>query len=565
MLIDAHTQPTMLFETGLRWWRGERFTIGWKGHLFRPGLPADVPSVEAIAAELERQPLAAVCANLAGVFGLFVWDGSQRSWQVACDHTGLFSIFHDGTSLAGTSFLDVAAACGATPAEVDPDRIAEFLVQGMLFDHRTLVPRIRLLAGSQVLRLACDGSGTRLTLEEKRFGQDPVVRDAEFLVRHVDDLACSLQGRRVSIDISGGFDSRLLACLLDRHGVVAEAAVSGEPGSADVVLGGEVAKRLRLPFFPTRHDLADLERELPTVFREGGGLVDLCKFHRDRQTALARRARGVEVFVHGGGGEFLKDFYFHHEFPFYGRRGASLERFYDLRVAPLRLPPGLLGVRGREGARRARAEALALFERYRAGTNHETCDRISLFVRQPQVFAGQFSGYIHLGLDVAAPFLERANALAASSLSPWSRCMEGWHRRLITRFRPDVAVLPTTEGYSASGRPLDRLRDLASHARNEARRAANKIGQRVVGRTLLPKAGTNELDAPGFIQRLRATRRFHEAVGRLQDLAVLGPSVTPAAVPAGYVGRVLAVGMCLEHLEQSAGHRPQPKTAAAAA
>lgn len=564
MLIDAHTQPGTARETGLRWWRGERFTIGWQGHLFRPGLQAGAPTVEALALELERRPLSELCADLSGVFGLYVWDGHDRSWQIASDNTGLFSIFHDGGSLVGTSFLEVAAAVGATPAEVDPDRVVEFITKGMLFHQRTLVPQVRQLAGWQALRLTRVGAGLRLTLEGKALGPDPVASDAEFLVRHAADLARSLAGRRVSLDVSGGFDSRLVACLLDAHGVAQEAAISGEPGSADVVLGKEVADRLHLPFFHTRHELDGLERELPTVFHESGGLMDLLKFHRDRQTALARRARGIEAFVHGGGGEFLKDLYFHHAFPLYGRFPMSLERFYDLRVAPLRLPPGFLGPQGREGLARARAEDLALFRRYQAPTNHETCDRINLFTRQPQFFTGQFSGYVRLGLDVVAPFLDRRNALAALSLSPWSRWMEGWHRRLITRLRPDIAALPTTDGYTASALPAARLRDLASYARSEVRRVVNKLGQRALGRTLLPKAGIAALDAPGFVPRLRATRQCREAVARLQEMGALGPAVSPETVPAAYVGRVIAVGMCLEHLESSASLARQPEGIAAA-
>jgi asparagine synthetase B (glutamine-hydrolysing) len=565
MLVDLQTQPATLHEPGLRWWRGDRFTIGWMGHLFLAGRQAGAPSVEALATLLEQRPLAAVCEGISGVFALFVRDGRDESWQIACDNTGLFPIFHDGAGLVGTSFLELATACGATPAEVDPDRIAEFLVQGLLFGQRTFVTRIRQLAAWQVLRLTAGNGGAGPALEEKRFGADPLATDAEFLVRYTDDLARSLADRRVSVDVSGGFDSRLVACLLDRHRVVEEAAISGEPGSADIVLGAAVAERLGLPFFPLHHDLEGLEKELPTVFKESGGLLDLCKFHRDRQTALARRARGIEVFVHGGGGEFLKDLYFHHDFPFYGRRETSLERFYDLRVAPLRLPPGLLGPRGRDGAARARAEALRLFARHRAATNHETCDRISLFVRQPQFFGAQFSGYVRLGLDVAAPFLERANALAALSLPPWSRVMEGWHRRLVTRFRPDIAALPTTDGYTASSRPRDRLRDLAGYAASELRRAANKAGQRLVGRTLLPKAGAAEIDAPGFVPRLRATRQFQEALGYLQDLGVLGPGLAPDRVPAGWVGRVLAAGMCLQHLEQGSARRSTPAASPAVA
>ena len=60
MLIDGRDAPAQVAEPGLRWWEGERFRIGWKGHVYLPGKAAGTPSVAELAARLEDRTLAAL-------------------------------------------------------------------------------------------------------------------------------------------------------------------------------------------------------------------------------------------------------------------------------------------------------------------------------------------------------------------------------------------------------------------------------------------------------------------------------------------------------------------------
>ena len=151
------------------------------------------------------------------------------------------------------------------------------------------------------------------------------------------DLERSLAGKALSIDLTGGFDSRLVACLLRARGLGQEAAMTGEPASIDAALATNVANILDLPMHVQRQNIDHLDDELTMLSADTDGLVDVAKMHRDWQAAHARLERGITVLAHGGGGELLKDFYFHHEFPFYGRRPVSLERLYDLRIVPMPL------------------------------------------------------------------------------------------------------------------------------------------------------------------------------------------------------------------------------------
>jgi asparagine synthetase B (glutamine-hydrolysing) len=552
MLIDPDRHATPAGDAEASRWSGHRHTILWKGHFYLPGLPAGAVSAERLAAELERAPFEAVCGRLAGIFGLFVWDREAQIWHVACDNFGGYHIFHDEAGRVGTDFFELAAKASARSDAVDPAALVEFLVQGMILGAATLVPGIRKLQADEVLRIDASGSQPpRPSLVRKRLEED-VPADPGVILRHVEDLARSAQGLKVSVDVTGGFDSRLVACLLDRHGLAAEAGISGAPDSADVALARPVAERLGLKLHQITQTLDNLTEDLSALLRHSGGLFDIAQLHRDAQAAEARLARGVDLFVHGGGGEFLKDFYCHHEFPFYGRRPASLERLYDLRIAPFRLGPDLLTPAALALARDARARALAAFARHRVPTNHETADRITYFCRSPEFFGYHFSLYVNRGLAVAAPFLDRTCALAAMRLPIWSRVMEGRHRALITELRPDVAALRTTDGYTASSRWRHRLPDLVRYGVSEARRGINKLSQRKLGRALLPKGGAVSIDAPGFKARLRALPAFRQALLRLKKLDVLPDALAAEAVPGFMTGRILTLGMTLDRLDEGA-------------
>ena len=66
MLISPSTEPNGLHETGLRWHKGSRFTIGWKGHLFLAGLTGGEESVRRLAELLATRPLAELASDILG-------------------------------------------------------------------------------------------------------------------------------------------------------------------------------------------------------------------------------------------------------------------------------------------------------------------------------------------------------------------------------------------------------------------------------------------------------------------------------------------------------------------
>lgn len=543
MLFVGGTRQDNLGEPGLRWWHDHRFTIGWKGHVYLPGQRAGDESIAALGSALVSSSLASAAPTLCGVFGLFVHDRVAGTWQITVDNAAMYKLFYDDARVS-TSFLELLRARRTRGSDVSTERLIEFLSHGAVYGPFTLVDGVRKLRAEEVLELTADG--------EMRFHAKRLTDAGEHadivLDRHFAELAHSVGSRQLSVDVTGGFDTRLIACLLHHKGATFEAAISGREDAEDVIIAHRVADVLGAPFQLSLHDISELEHDLPRTFAAGDGLTDLRRLHRDWQNARARIARGMEVMSHGGGGAHFKDFFCLQDIPRYGSRNTNFARFYDLRVTPVKLAPGILTAQAASILANLRQKTLDSFESYRKPTNNESYDEVAYKLRAPEFYGQYFSNYINLGMDVVAPFLDHTCARAAMRLSAWQRFFSAYHRRLITKYCSQLAVLPTTEGYNASAAAKDLPGNLVGYVHMQARRVAKKASQRLLGKVLFLQMGAATVDVKGFVDILRQTSAFATAMLRLKEVGILAPALSAAEVTDIHVGRILTAGMLLDHL-----------------
>lgn len=551
MLIDATTRPDHLEELGLHRWENGTWAILWKGFVFSAGQRAGPPTIAHLAEQLAGRNLASLAQSLRGVFALFVFDKRALTWRILVDNGGLYRVYHDARG-AGSSFLEMTRARSCSAADLDPTAVMSYLASGYVFGPATIVRGIRKLRADQVLVLAGDTPAPP-RIEPKRLVPAADVDAATVVERYFADLAHAVQGRRLSVDATGGFDTRLNLCLLHACGASFEMAVSSAPDSPDKRIAERIAGLLRHEFVATGHDIEHLEEELPATFADADGQADLRHFHRNRQNVLGRRARGIETLVHGGGGEVFRDYFFAHDFPFYGTRRTNFERYYDLRIATVRWPEQYFGPAYRPLIAAAREASLRQFADWQAERNHLSCNRVAYFLRAPEFFGPFFSSYVDLGVEVVAPFLDYDVAMAGMRLSPWQGFYNRWHRAELTRHNPELAALPTSEGYSASNEIRHLPADLFAYGLAQASRVGKKLGQRALGKTLFHRVGALASDAPGYAERLRQTPAFVAAVERLKRAEVLAPELVPDDLREAHCGRVLTLGMLLGHFEGDHG------------
>jgi len=545
MLIDASSGTADLAgDAAVHWQSTDRHTIGWKGHLFLPGEASGAATIRRILALLPSTSIDRIYPDLHGIFGLFVQDKQTGVWTILGDHSGLYRIFYDDAAVS-TSFLDLARR---SRPKLDRRAVVEFLMLGGNFGRQTPLEGITKLRRDEVLTLT-PGAEPEIERRAKRFAEFDADRQTA-VADYFDRLVRSIEHRRVSVDLTGGFDSRLIACMLDRRGLAFECALAGIRGSNEFVTASRVAERLGREYHFVEHDIATLEADLATVFFAGDGLGDVARFHRDRQLCADRLARGIDLMVHGGGGGFFQDSYFAHDFPRYGSKSANLERYFRLKLTPITLPASHLTPAARALTCQVEENVLAKLNSCREATNNRTYERVGFEYRAPETYGVTFSNYINMGMGVEAPFLDWQMMQTATRMSPWQRLFMMWHRQMITRECPQIAELPTADRFTASSRPQRLVAELGNYTRVQFSRVGRKLGERYLGRSLFKKVGQMSDDlTPGFHSGMRRSALLADAVAALQAHDILAPTLEITEIRDAHLGRIMTMGALLDHLD----------------
>jgi hypothetical protein len=543
MLISTATCPNALFERGLEWWHGARISIGWKGLLYWPGETAGAASAERLEKKLEKAPIAEVAGALHGIFGLFLYERQTSSWSIMVDNAGLYRVFCDGEHVA-TSFLELLDHRRAKGNSIDAESLLDYIAHCAVFEERTAVQGVTKIQAGEILKLHPGGQPSLV----RKLLPPRDTDDLEHIIDYYADLAAALSPFKLSVDMTGGFDSRVVACMLHHSGAVFDGTMAGFAESADSLAAREVAKVLGCDFHFVHHDIDRLEAELPQVFRDSDAATELAGFHRDRQNNLARLARGVQAIVHGGAGELFRDHNCVQDFPFYGLKNSRLERLYDLRICPVPLPVEYFTKDAQVVHRSIRPRALSILEKYRQSTNNQSYDTIYFKLRSPEAYGPFYSSYINFGLKVAAPMLDYRNANIAIHLDPWRRFLQGWHREMLTRHCPRLAVLRTAEGFTASSRSADKVLDGLVFGKALLARTGRKLTERYLGKALFHRVGALAADPPDYRERLRASPQLALAIERLQEAHILAKDLDLATIRATHVPRIISMGLLLDFL-----------------
>lgn len=131
----------------------------------------------------------------------------------------------------------------------------EFVLTGYVTGWETLHPNVKQLQAGEML--ICDASATDLVCSLERYFQlqeeMPCEETSVRLLKQLDEAVISCferlvrycNGRPIAIPLSGGYDSRLIACTLKRLGYKNVFAYTyGRPGNRDSAISEEVARNL---------------------------------------------------------------------------------------------------------------------------------------------------------------------------------------------------------------------------------------------------------------------------------------------------------------------------------
>jgi hypothetical protein len=527
-------------------WHNDRYGIRWTGAVFIPGEPIGEGSVRRFAEAIEREGISEASTRLAGQFFVAVQDKRRGTCCAFIDRGGIFDAFRSGSAIS-TSFLDLASREGLSAGDLNEDAVVEFVNVGYICRAgRTFFPAISKIRSSEVLTFSEDGSTQVLCARDVAI--DRASEDFNVL-RFFAKLVSSLRGTHVSVDLTGGTDSRLMAAMLDHFGLEFETAVSGwDRHSREIEVAAGAADALAHPFYPTIHRADDLEAQLERLLVIGDGLLEIFGFHRVLQLYDERVSRGVQLVVNSNGGELCKDFWWVQDFPFYSRRKSNIARLVGMRMLPVTVNKGIFSGRYAEANSHLRENLIRDFSQYTLATNSQTYDHI-YFACRMEARAGRDITSVCSLIPSYAPLLELDMVRHGFHLPRGDRFFEKWHRRHLTRINPRLAKMRTTSGggTTMSSDRRDMLLDVGRYVTNMSKRLARKLAERWLRRVMQPSGQ----DHPDLWPKVRSLAVTAEAIDRLISQGVLSPDVSRERLTNAQLGRLVVVAMLMKHLDEA--------------
>lgn len=460
-------------------------------------------------------PLATRVEDSDGQFALVAYDADRDEVRVASDPFGMQSLFV--AERGNKTYVSTSALALAAHLRAQPDRFAllAFLRAGYHFSPMTHWQGIERLDPGVCLRFGQDGCRR---VEYFRPEIDPTL--ARLSLRRAVDHCIELAGEtyrhylagspRSWADLTGGYDSRLLALLLREAGVEFDTDTRGFDESADVRIARELAELggwnwLQLKTPPNWSEL--LPGMMQRALAWGDGHLEVIELAWVLWAHAEVGHTNPSLFI-AGGGEHYRGFAWRQEFLSAGRSPrVNYENWVDMRL----LHPMDVRVFADDPTPAVREDfrrrMVARAEPYAAELNTTQLDVLYAYKG-----TGHFGAYLSADggvLTSQLPYYFRPIFGAAFSVSHRFRSHNRLMRHMIERLDPRIAAVPTTIGGPAERlRPANAHRFLPYYA-EIGRKAIRKVSQKTLGRTLFA-------EQPGLI--LRAfSRAVGPALRRLDD------------------------------------------------
>lgn len=530
----------------------------------RPGSAWALGAGSAFATDGRALPTGAGLPDLAeldGQFALVGYDERDDEAVVASDPMGMLALYvaeRDGTTYVCTSSLALARLL-----RVDANRLAlqTFLLTGYHFGSGSNWTGVRRLEPATALRLGAAGR------REETWWRPTIDRDVQRLsfsasVDHaiaasVEVLANRFRGTHgLSVDLTGGFDSRLMALLLQRAGVEFHANTRESPDRVDLALAGRIARLSGWPW-EALHLPQDWAQVLPGRLEHalawGDATLEVLQLSRVLHTH-ERLAQRRPDLLSAGGGEHFQWYAWETEFIGGLSTKVNYDNWIDMRLIRPVDHSVLRGSPRSEVREDLRRRMTAWAEPYRDERNTTQLDVLYAYKS-----TGHFGAYRSADdglLRAQLPFYFRRIFETAFSSRFRYRNSHRLMRHMIERLDPQVAALPTTRGGPAQPWRASTVHRFAPYYGKLARKAVTKVSGRVLGTPLLqdtsgfgwaPQANATvlaHLDRTGLLPSVGElrSRELYDA-GRLRDL--LQRATRPDFHEHALLGRVITVEMAL--------------------
>jgi hypothetical protein len=439
-------------------------------------------------------PLGAPMAELDGQFALIGYDGDEDVVLIASDPFAMQALYvaeRGARTYVSTSALALAKHLRAAPSRRG---LYGFLLAGYTFGTVSMWEGIRRLDPASMIRLTQRGS------QEERYWRptpDEALRRLSFrdsLDRCLEITtetirAYPARGPAAWVDLTGGYDSRLLALLLREAGAEIRANTRYvAEGEDDPRIARWIAEECGWAWTGVQHSdqwPSVLPSMLSTALARGDGNLEILQLARV-MWAHDQLRRSSSRLLSGGGGEHYQFQTWKTEFL---RAGRSTTVNFDNWLSMRLFSPVDVSILSGDPVPETRADfRQRMMDWVEPFTGELNTTQLDVLYAYKQT--GHFGAY--LSADAAfmraeVPYYLKPVFTAAFSMNYRYRLGNRLMRHMIDRLDPAVAAIETTKGGPAQPRRLRNVHRFAPWFGNLGRKAVDKMTTKYLGRAFLSR------------------------------------------------------------------------------
>lgn len=283
---------------------------------------------------------------LDGMFAFAILDCVEQFLFMARDPFGIkplyFSVDAASGTLAFASEIRALVALTRSTKEPDPDSLAEFLMNGWLYEPATGIRSVRKLAPGECAQFSL---ATRRMVVHRYY--DPLALDATEQRREIDELLLESMRLQCLADVpvglffSGGLDSSVLAAMAPTGLEALFVDYGIHAGSGDAGYAEAIAGRLGMPMSVVTHTPEELGVDtilagFEAVAHGTEEPISDYTYLASEEIAHDARQRGFKVMLSGMGGDELFAGYPRHRLVRFGAAARAISPFLRLAVPLLR-------------------------------------------------------------------------------------------------------------------------------------------------------------------------------------------------------------------------------------
>lgn len=516
----------------------KHYQLWWDGIPFIKGILAGAASMKLFLEELHSKELVDVSCSLSGNFACLVLNKLSGKYYAFVDNSRQMDLFYSKDVIA-TSFLDILGYVRPTRGQLQMDIVTEFILTGFVFSPEVFFDNIRLLQRNEIL---VSEPGRQEVIQKHLPDLFSKQADRETFVQLFENIVNSIRSRQISIDLTGGLDTRLTVLLFRKFGASFETAVCGMANHPDVLISSQLAANLGLDHYVTFHTInkSSLWQELQQTFQFCDGLSNLLDNHRLYQLKRDRADRGCTLAIGASGGELYKDGGWWRTAlltgPGRNRAEVTLRKLVASGLVGWGLgkstPQGLFSHCLEAAANDYKSKLITwLKQQYMMADKYKLADRIfyEYSVNAPR-------GTKHSIIDTYIPLLDREAVSIGVNLPHHKRLLHRFHREMLSSLNPEAAGFNTTRGGMSGADGLyPLLKDVI------------KVPLHLLHAQLKQGASTS-INNPRLYSLTRQAKQTKNLFEILKKEKIISEKLSITDVDDKYLGRLITIAMLLERI-----------------